>query len=259
MKILILGHNGMLGHMVKKYMTHKNIEIQTTEYKWPSDEFKKFIKNSNSNYLINCIGCIPQKKPSWKDYKSVNIKLPLFLSENFNGKIIHPTTDCEFSGNLEINKLYKKNDIKDASDDYGISKSHAIFLLNKKNNIKIIRTSIIGPELNHKVSLFEWFLKQNNIVNGYKNYYWNGITTLEWAKQCYSLINNWRKYPSTSQIGTEKISKYDLLCLINKIFKTNKKIRPINTNIINKCLKSDFSVKSLQNQLIEMKNFYKNS
>ena len=96
MKILVLGHNGMLGHMVVKYLISQNQNVVTTDLKWESDEFKEYIKKSTCEYLVNCIGCIPQKKPNWTQYKSVNIFLPLFLTNNFTGKIIHPSTDCDF-------------------------------------------------------------------------------------------------------------------------------------------------------------------
>jgi len=96
MKILVLGHTGMLGHMVVKYLKFQNEEIVTTDLKWETDEFKDYIKKSTCEYLVNCIGCIPQKKPNWAQYKSVNIFLPLFLTNNFTGKIIHSSTDCDF-------------------------------------------------------------------------------------------------------------------------------------------------------------------
>jgi len=256
MNVLILGHKGMLGHMVVKYFNHKNINVLTTDYKWDSNKFKDFVENLNCDYIVNCIGSIPQKKSSWKTYKNLNILLPLFLSTHKSAKIIHPTTDAEFDGLIEENQFYSKNSVVTAVDDYGLSKSYISLILKSKSNVKQIRTSIIGPELNNKVSLMEWFFKQTSVVNGYVNHYWNGITTLEWAKQCYSIINNWNNYPDMVQIGTNKINKYELLCLINKIFKNNKNIISISVNARNRCLYSDYVVKSISDQLNELKNFY---
>ena len=34
MKILVLGHNGMLGHMVVKYLQSQNEDVYTTDLKW---------------------------------------------------------------------------------------------------------------------------------------------------------------------------------------------------------------------------------
>ena len=44
MKILVLGHKGMLGNMVYKYLSTKNdCELFTTDLRWPTKEFKKFV------------------------------------------------------------------------------------------------------------------------------------------------------------------------------------------------------------------------
>lgn len=256
MKILILGHNGMLGHMVFKYLKSQNEDIVTTDLKWETNEFKEYIINSSCDYLINCIGCIPQKKPNWEQYKSVNILLPLFLTNNFKGRIIHPTTDCEFDGKISKEFYYSSEEFPTALDDYGISKAYASIFLRTMPNVKQIRTSIIGPEINNKVSLMEWFFKQKENVNGYTTHYWNGITTLEWSKQAYKIVNNWNEFDKVTQIGTVKISKYELLCLLNKVFETNKNIVPINVDMVNKCLKTDYCIQSLEDQLIELKKFY---
>ena len=256
MKILVLGHNGMLGHMVAKYLKTQNEDVVTTDLKWETEEFKQFITDSKCEYLINCIGSIPQKKPTWDQYKSINILLPNFLADNFSGKIIHPTTDCEFDGKISEYSFYSSQEPATALDDYGISKAYTSVFLKTKNNVKQIRTSIIGPELRNKVSLMEWFFKQTGNVTGYANHYWNGITTLEWAKQAHKIINNWNEYDQVTQLGTDKTNKYELLCLINKIFESNKNIISINVARVNKCLKTDYAIQSLENQLIELKKFY---
>lgn len=256
MKILVLGHNGMLGHMVVKYLKSQNEEIVTTDLRWETDEFGNYIKNSTCEYLINCIGSIPQKKPNWEKYKSVNILLPIFLSDNFKGRIIHPTTDCEFDGKISEISYYASNEHATALDDYGLSKAYASGVLKTKNNVKQLRTSIIGPELYNKVSLMEWFFKQTTNVNGYANHYWNGITTLEWSKQAHKIINNWGDYYQVTQLGTDKTNKYELLRLINKIFESNKNIISINVDTVNKCLKTDYCIQSLETQLIDLKKFY---
>lgn len=255
MKILVLGHNGMLGHMVVKYLKTQNEDVVTTNLKWETEEFKQFIKDSKCEYLINCIGSIPQKKPTWEMYKSVNILLPTFLADNFGGKIIHPTTDCEFDGKISERSFYSSKEPATALDDYGISKAYASIVLKAKNNVKQIRTSIIGPELYNKVSLMEWFFKQTGNVTGYANHYWNGITTLEWAKQSHKIIRNWNDYDIVTQIGTDKTNKYELLCLINKIFESNKNIISIKVDSVNKCLESDYKLPSLELQILEMKQF----
>jgi dTDP-4-dehydrorhamnose reductase len=256
MKILVLGHKGMLGHMVCKFFSQYNFEIKTIESKWPNQDFCNSIKQSDCDILINCIGSIPQKiKNNNYDLFSCNFLLPIFLSEHFSGKIIHPSTDCEFSGNSK--KLYSKNDIRDATDYYGISKKYAGEYLETKNNIHIIRTSIIGPEINNKCSLLEWLLNNNDDkINGFSNHFWNGITTLQWCKICLSVIDE-SLTDKLIQIGTDPISKFDLLNIINEIFELNKKIINFsNGNLIYKCLQSDLNVPSIKDQIFELKNWY---
>lgn len=256
MKILILGHLGMLGHMVFKYYKSENITVEKIEDRWPSDDFINKIKNSDCDFLINCIGSIHQKKPSWNQYKLNNIELPIFLSDNFKGKIIHPSTDCVFNGKIPQGELYSQNCIPNVIDDYGMSKAYISLILNSRDNVKQIRTSIIGPELKNKVSLFEWFFSQE-VVNGYTNHFWNGITTLEWAKQSLHIIKNWNQCGSIVQLATTCISKYELLMIIDKVYEANKKIIPILKDHHNKCLLSSYPCDSIEKQLVNLKNFYR--
>ena len=258
-KILILGHKGMLGEAVLKYITSKKYEILTTSLRWHSQEFKEYIKNSGADSIINCIGKIPQHKPTDQEYTSVNKELPVFL-DSVGIPVIHPSTDCEFSGNIPEEKEYSVTSTRDASDTYGRSKADVSELIESTfKHTKIIRTSIIGHESNTHVSLLDWFLcTDEKSVRGYTNHYWNGITTLEWAKQAEIIIQDWDNYPVLNQLGSDQhVSKYDMLILIQKIYNKDIEIIPYNTDItVNKCLQSQKKLPSLEQQLIELKNFY---
>jgi dTDP-4-dehydrorhamnose reductase len=236
MDILILGHKGMLGHMLVKYLTDMQCSIYTTNDRYSTDEFKQYVSNFNGDYIINCIGAIPQKTNQF----NINYELPIWLDKNSKCKIIHPGTDCEID-----------------NDDYGISKYNASDYIKLKGlQTKILQTSIIGPELNSNYSLFEWFLSSKNDVKGYTKVMWNGITTLEWAKQCYNLINNWNKYENKNIIESTCLSKYDLLFLIKEIFNKNINIIPEGKININKCLKGNIKSSDIKIQLQELKNYY---
>ena len=71
MKVLVLGSNGMLGHMVTKYLKYKKIDVSLFVGRWPKD--KEFLSTWKGDYIINCIGAIPQRT---KDF-SVNWELPI--------------------------------------------------------------------------------------------------------------------------------------------------------------------------------------
>ena len=230
MKIFVLGHKGMLGHMVVTYLESQGINVHTVNQRFPNWDSKIF---KGTNYVINCIGAIPQRTNSFK----INYELPIWLSNNLDCKIIHPGTDCEID-----------------NDDYGISKKKATdFILNESNNTKILKASIIGPELNSKASLLEWFLSQKTEVFGYTEAIWNGVTTYEWAKQCLKLINNWENYSKLTILSSNPVSKYELLNIIKKVY--NKNINIITKKLgKDKTLVGDIETKDIEEQLWELKN-----
>lgn len=259
-KILILGHKGMLGNAVCKYFCTKpeDFSLFTLTDRWDTEEFKNNKTLLAVDYIINCVGVIPQKKPNPETYRQVNVELPIFL-ETLGKKIIHPSTDCEFSGVLDAKEIYTKESTRDAEDVYGKSKADISKLIEYSfKNTKIIRTSIIGHEEGTNLSLLDWFLQAEGSVNGYTNHYWNGITTLEWAKLCEKLINNWDDYPVLTQYGTNKIrSKYKLLEDIKDVYNKEIVINPfVAVTEANKCLESDKETKSIKMQLEELKLFY---
>ena len=145
-------------------------------------------------------------------------------------------------------------------DIYGKSKRLASELLNDFNNVFEIRTSIIGPEIYDKKSLFEWILNKNETeqVNGYINHFWNGITTLQWAKLLHDFIQN-ETFSKKIQIGTDRIDKFNLLKMICSIFNLKRNIIEFETKeTVNKCLKSDINILSLEKQLQELYVFLRN-
>lgn len=236
MNILVLGHNGMLGHMVCKYLSTNHV-VQTINHRFPSEDFKSSVSNFDGDYIINAVGSIPQKTKNF----TVNYALPIWLIENTNCRIIHPDTD---SGS--------------ESDDYTISKKTAnAYIKQYSKNTKIIKASIIGPEINTKHSLFDWFLKnENNNVDGYTQVMWNGITTLEWAEKSESMINNWDTYEKETIFFSECISKYDLLNKIKSVFNKDIKINLSNNVKVNRCLSGDVRTDNIEIQLNKLKNYY---
>lgn len=260
MRLLILGHKGMLGRTLVKYFSAtSSTTVLTTSTRWGDTSFIDRIKQLEPEFIINAIGKIPQKNPELGDYVSINIELPEALEE-LGVPIIHPSTDCEFSGRLAIGSSYNKHDARDAEDAYG--KSKAVISEKIENdfvNTKIIRTSIVGHENTTNFALLDWFLSQTGVVNGYTNHFWNGITTLEWSKRAEALIKDWNKMPTLNQFGTAThYSKYDVLSKIKEVYKKEDIIlKPFETNTtVNKCLKSDIEVTELSEQLTELKKFF---
>lgn len=234
MKVLVLGHKGMLGHMVTMYMRSKDFDVITSQKRWPTSQSE--ILNFDGDYIINCIGSIPQRTDSF----NLNWQLPIWLDLHAPCKVIHPGTDCEMD-----------------SDAYGISKNVAgNYIRSLSKQTKSIKTSIIGPELNTQASLMEWFLSQENEITGWSEHFWNGNTTLEWSKHCYDMMLNWDKYNSQTIIGSKCISKFDLLHKIKKAFDKDISIKEDGTYKAHKCLTIDIETPTADIQLQELKDFY---
>ena len=234
MKVLVLGHKGMLGHMVKKYLHTSNVNVVTTTDRWPDN--KTFIRNFDGDYIINCIGAIPQRTNDF----DINWQMPIWLDLNSPCRVIHPGTDCEMD-----------------ADKYGVSKNIAgDYIRNLSKQTKSIKTSIIGPERRGNASLMEWFLSQKDQVYGYTKAIWNGNTTLTWAIMCLTLMKTWNEVTSNEIIlSSDPISKYELLNAIKNEF--NKDINILEKDLgTNKCLNGTIHTGTIQEQLKELKEYY---
>ncbi len=263
-KVLILGKDGMLGTTVFKFfkyipdMSITGLSFRLTknpiEYK---DVFEKYLVSHD--FVINCIGAIPQKT---SDY-SINYSLPealiSFCSES-GTKMIQPSTDCEFDGNLSAGKLYSVTDNPDSTTEYGLSKILGSNIVLKSGLGKVIRTSIIGLSPVGGKGVLDWFLKQEGTnVFGYEDHYWNGVTTLEWAMAAHHLINNYDTSPNLIQLGSTPITKADLLRIFRKVFNKRNPISPVEVGWSNKCLKPNFDYPNketlIEDQLANLKAF----
>jgi dTDP-4-dehydrorhamnose reductase len=235
MNVLILGHKGMLGHMVLSFLKSKDINCHICDDRWPDPSFQESIIDYTGNFIINCIGAIPQRTDDF----SINYKLPVLLDllSHAECKIIHPGSDCEGDNTA-----------------YGESKKIASnWIKSNSRKTKIIKTSIIGPELSSNHGLMEWFLSQEKEVNGYSKCFWNGNTTLTWAKYSYEMINNWNSYGNETILQSESISKFQLLKIIKEVYGKNITIKKNDGPIANRCLYGGISTQNIKSQLIELK------
>ena len=235
-KVLVLGCSGLIGHQIYLYLKSTNKYILygfANKRRIDSDTVLVNAKNQttlrneifkiNPDIIINAIGVLinhSNKNP--EDAIFLNSYLPHWLSSLSNNndiKIIHFSTDCVFSGDKNV--PYLEDDYKDAKNIYGKTKGLGE-LINDKD--LTIRTSVVGPEIDgNGEELFNWFMNQKDgdIIYGYKNAIWSGITTFQLAKSTDYAINK----GTTGLIhltNNSKISKLDLLLLFKKF--TNKDI-----------------------------------
>lgn len=262
-KIAILGATGMLGSMLVRVLkddfqlllvykdqqkidylekTHGSINLHT---KIPFDlrliynDFVKGFSQKNSNLtslikkigkidlIINSAGIIKPfslLEPEFTFF--LNSALPQLLSDIFEEKLVHISTDCVFDGHKGA--PYTELAQISANDLYGLTKC----LGEPKDKSLVFRTSIIGPELLTSNNLLEWFKSQNGkSVKGFKNHLWNGITTKEFAKIIKKIAQSPRRYPQKGlfHIFSSTVSKYEMLLKFREKYKLNITIQKEDT------------------------------
>jgi dTDP-4-dehydrorhamnose reductase len=272
-KVLVLGSNGMLGHVLTQHLLDsKEFIVINASHSFPFNKdsilidvtdlksLESMIKDIKPNYIVNCVGILIRNSnhsPSKSIF--INSFLPHFLSElsvSENFTLIHLSTDCVFSGKKGS---YSETEMSDAYDIYGKSKSLGEVCYNKS---VVLRTSIIGPEIKTNCEgLFDWFFSQEGEVNGFTSVFWGGITTLELSKSIITVINRDLKGLFHITNGS-KISKYELLSLLKKIWnKSDIKININSDQKIDKSLKPsakfDFHIPSYFQMLSELKIWIK--
>jgi len=271
MKLLILGGKGMAGHVITKYFmqnthydvfyTSRNSNDKDSMYLDVTD-FKKVeetIEFLKPNVIINCIGILNEHASNnpMRAFQ-INSLLPHQLAkliERYQGKLIHISTDCVFSGSKGD---YTENDSPDGASVYAQSKQLGEIIDDKHLTI---RTSIIGPELKEDgIGLFLWFMKRQGIIKGYKKVFWNGVTTLELAKAIEFFLENniTGLYHLHSK---QKLSKLTLLKLIKEVFeKDDVEIIPdeeivLDRTIINTRTDFCYLTPSYRQMLTELKEW----
>lgn len=179
-------------------------------------EVEKIVVQEKPDIILNCIGVLIKGAKEHPDNAILlNAYFPNYLkkmADKVNGKLIHISTDCVFSGEKGF---YSEEDFRDADDVYGRSKA-----LGEISNEKdlTIRTSIIGPELKTAgEGLFHWFMCQKGHINGFTEAYWGGVTTLELVKAIDSALDS-NITGLVHLTNGEKISKFDLLNLFKRIW-----------------------------------------
>ncbi len=265
----------MAGHLLVQFLNEKTTcEVHYTTRKTSSNPREEtldltdepltynYLKKLKPDVVINTAGILNNEASErLEESIYINSLLPHRLAkwgDELEYRFIHISTDCVFSGKKGH---YTESDLKDGTTIYAKTKS-----LGEVTNQRhvTIRTSIIGPEIRRNgIGLFHWFMKQTESIQGFKDVYWNGVTTLELSKAIYWILQN-----SVSGLvhltGTERISKYKLLLMIREEFnKDDISIIPVDLLKGDKTLinsRRDFSYKVLdyKDMLTELREWMKN-
>jgi dTDP-4-dehydrorhamnose reductase len=243
MKILILGSNGMAGHMLLRYLKEKNHDVQGSD----RNDFDVLDTTTVDNFfnsltcthdiIINCIGMLMgESNNDLPKAILINSWFPKYLEKRFaksDIKIIHVSTDCVFDG---IKGNYVENESPTETSNYGVSKAHGE--INNKKDLTL-RTSIIGPEISdHRTGLLDWVLHRSPMqLQGWHDAWWNGVTTLQLAKCIEHIIVSQPSLAGLYHLAADPINKYDLVRSIVEIYGLTKSVESTNApKYINKVL-----------------------
>lgn len=259
-KVLVLGGGGMLGHKMFQVLGHRYPDTWCTlrERRNHSplgqmalfqsakvvdgldaanlEALERLVREIRPAVIVNCIGVIKQR-PEAQDVIgsiTVNALLPHRLARvasEWDGRLIHFSTDCVFSGRKG---QYREADDPDPVDLYGRTK-----LLGEvaAENALTLRTSFIGRELRHGQSLLEWFLAQNHQkVAGYRRVWWSGTTSNHLAEVVGNLIGNGPPLSGLYQLSGVRLSKYDLLLKLRDGLGLDIEVEPSDTVVCDRSL-----------------------
>jgi dTDP-4-dehydrorhamnose reductase len=207
--------------------------------------------------VINCVGIVKSICDDGYQAALLNTLLPHLIADAlrpWNGRLLHVSTDCVFSGDRGG---YKESDFADPIDLYGRTKLAGEVT---ESPHLTVRTSFIGLERENAKGLLGWFLAQKGEVCGFRKVIWSGLTTDALAEMLVSLIGR-REISGLLHVAGEPIDKFSLLCLLAEIFgRTDLRIKPVDLPVCNRSLQSDrlsvlgFKVLSIRTMLGGLKD-----
>lgn len=250
MKILILGATGMLGYNSYKILSKNNYEVYGTTRNdnlnnkniicidHEIENIIKVIKLVKPSIILNCIAIL--RENSYQDKNDMifsNCTIPLNISkyckENYI-YFIHFSTDAVFKSS---DKYHDTCEVYSPESFYGLTKSISESI---SNDSLVLRICPIGFDKFKKKSLFNFIYdNKNKEINGYSNVFFNGTTTIIIINEIIRIIESKKYIYGIRHITGPKISKYNLLAIINNEFNLNKNITPSVEPKISRLLKDD--------------------
>jgi len=247
MRLIILGGSGMIGHTLWERLSQRFPDTYATIRKGIADygDYRMFesdhvvdhidvidlrmlegaLRVIRPDVILNCIGITKRREDPQNPILSIilNAMLPHKLAKlaaDANAKLIHFSTDCVFDGRTGH---YSDDAPTNATDLYGCTKALGEV---KGKNVLTLRSSFIGKEIRDGTELLEWFLSQKNVVRGFKNAIYTGLTTLELCRVIEKLLLDHPDASGIYNVSSEPINKFDLLRLIGEKMHLSVEITP---------------------------------
>ena len=264
-KIAVLGASGMLGSqavmtfserhevfaIVRSRKELERFGISTSSLSIDDDHLfagfdarnpesiRPILEEIKPDVVLNAAGIISQRLDS-RDIAlmiEINSVWPHALAaicEELGARLVHPSTDCVFSGKRG---MYKENDVPDARDFYGRSK-----LLGEVIDAPgaiAIRTSIIGWQFGPQVSLAGWFAEHRaDDLKGFRKAVFSGLTTRALCETIRDYVLPNAGLSGLYQVSVDPIDKYSLLKLIADKMGWQVNITPVDDYVVDKSLDS---------------------
>lgn len=244
--LLILGAGGMLGHQLWLGLGERLAVTGALRTDHPGlrsleDQQRRLVTGFDAarpesvallldqlgpSCVVNAVGVIKQLPEGGDPATCIRVN-SLFphvlhtLCRRRGVRLIHISTDCVFSG---ARGGYREEDLPDAPDLYGRSK--ALGEVTGEGALTL-RTSIIGHELKHRLSLLEWFLAQRGTVTGYAGVRWNGVTTVELSRVIEEIVLPRPELSGLYQVASSALAKDELLRLVARVYGRSTQLKSI--------------------------------
>lgn len=255
--VFVLGHRGMLGAVVRRYLGERGHEILTSEARYrgeATDGLVQEVLGSRADAVVNCLGVTPASTASSGEMMAANALLPVHLSAVLGDRLlIHASTDCVFDG---LRGWYRVDERPNATDPYGLSKLIGEACV-RAPSVVVLRTSIVGPPARAGRGLLGWFLRQEDSVEGWTNHRWNGITTLAWAELASRTLEGHGLSPGLHHPTTPAaVTKEELLRMFGEVFERRVDVRPVRAaRACDRTLVPTVTVAPLYAQLVELRSW----
>ena len=241
MKILILGANGLLGGACYRLMTQNphlevfgSVRSQLVE---PSQQLigstdvldtkrlEQVFMETKPQVVINCTSLSKSTMKAGRPIEFIELfsMMPHRLAElcvRHSARLVHISSDGVFSGKKGN---YGEIDKADADDLYGRSK----FLGEVSSpNCITIRTSIIGHDNSLQNGLVSWYLANKGFCKGYTKAIFSGLPVCVVAQILVDFVISNPYLEGIYHIGSDPISKFDLLNLIGNVYSSESVLVP---------------------------------
>jgi dTDP-4-dehydrorhamnose reductase len=257
MRVLVLGATGLLGSAVFHVLS-ENIDWQVFGTIRTEESRRLFVPKLNRNLVTGVevldqvdliklfeqtkpdvvINCVSLAKPLLNEGSPLSI-IPIYallphrlanLCSLAGARLVHISTDGVFSGSKG---QYTEDDIPDARDLYGLSKlmgeviiPHAIML----------RTSMLGPDLQGANGLLAWFLLQERTCKCFNRSIFSGLPTVALAKIIRDYVIPKPELFGVYHVSAQPISKFDLLKLVAEIYGKTIELIPVDQPVCDRSL-----------------------